>query len=366
MADDGGDLMSATIASGSSRLKGRGQHTLDSDEEDEAAAEAQQEAGRLPDEAIIGQEAGEAGVDAEGIRFTAFNMNEELEEGHFDVQGNYIFNREKELRDSWLDNIDWVQVKKVESAGGKRSSSGAGLADSSSDEEAAAADADEAAGTATAKSGEHNLRREMLSLMRAGESVARAIRRLGGGGGGAAARWRAKRQKAPAKTSAEPADRAAMLRLSGLADQLVSRGDMDVYEATFELLTFHVAREEERLAKLKAPPEFDMFSDAAAPGAAASGATAAATVEAVAPELQVLWEYCLTRPEAEPEPTSLFGPFDSQQMQDWCEQGFPRTAQNAAERCGPQPEAATEVFVRRVGLKADFYSSRRIEFDLYI
>lgn len=42
--------------------------------------------------------------------FTAFNMKEELEEGHFDKDGHYLWNKEAEIRDNWLDNINWVQV----------------------------------------------------------------------------------------------------------------------------------------------------------------------------------------------------------------------------------------------------------------
>lgn len=38
-------------------------------------------------------------------------MKEELEEGHFDNQGHYHWKKEKEVRDGWLDNIDWVKVK---------------------------------------------------------------------------------------------------------------------------------------------------------------------------------------------------------------------------------------------------------------
>lgn len=43
-----------------------------------------------------------------GVRITPFNLQEEMEEGHFDADGNYFLNREAQIRDSWLDNIDWV------------------------------------------------------------------------------------------------------------------------------------------------------------------------------------------------------------------------------------------------------------------
>ena len=40
-----------------------------------------------------GQEEGDVGIE-EGITITPFNMKEELEEGHFDKDGTYIFAKE--------------------------------------------------------------------------------------------------------------------------------------------------------------------------------------------------------------------------------------------------------------------------------
>lgn len=37
-------------------------------------------------------------------------MREELEEGHFDKEGHYHWNKEAQIKDNWLDNIDWVKV----------------------------------------------------------------------------------------------------------------------------------------------------------------------------------------------------------------------------------------------------------------
>lgn len=42
------------------------------------------------------------------MRITPFNLQEEMEEGHFDADGNYFLNQDAQIRDSWLDNIDWV------------------------------------------------------------------------------------------------------------------------------------------------------------------------------------------------------------------------------------------------------------------
>lgn len=37
-------------------------------------------------------------------------MKEEMEEGHFDTEGNYYLNNPEEVKDNWMDNIDWVKV----------------------------------------------------------------------------------------------------------------------------------------------------------------------------------------------------------------------------------------------------------------
>jgi len=59
----------------------------------------------------IGQEEGVVGQDGE-IRITPFNMQEELEEGHFDTEGMYHWNKDKDVQDNWLENIDWCKVSK--------------------------------------------------------------------------------------------------------------------------------------------------------------------------------------------------------------------------------------------------------------
>lgn len=46
------------------------------------------------------------------IQVTPFNMREELEEGHFDADGHFQWNKDNEIKDNWLDNLDWVKVYK--------------------------------------------------------------------------------------------------------------------------------------------------------------------------------------------------------------------------------------------------------------
>jgi len=57
----------------------------------------------------LGQEEGVVGQDGE-IRITPFNMQEELEEGHFDKEGMYHWKKEKDVQDNWLENIVWCKV----------------------------------------------------------------------------------------------------------------------------------------------------------------------------------------------------------------------------------------------------------------
>ena len=102
-AGDGAGGDNASASAKATRFKEK--HSLDSDEEDNV-----EDYEVLPEDDIEGQE-DDTGVDIEeGIRFTPFNMKEELEEGHFDSEGMYIQKKEKQIQDSWIENIDWVKV----------------------------------------------------------------------------------------------------------------------------------------------------------------------------------------------------------------------------------------------------------------
>lgn len=44
-------------------------------------------------------------------KITPFNMREEMEEGYYDAEENFVFKKDKqEIKDAWLDNIDWNTV----------------------------------------------------------------------------------------------------------------------------------------------------------------------------------------------------------------------------------------------------------------
>ncbi|KAI0987968.1 hypothetical protein GJ496_009924 [Pomphorhynchus laevis] len=77
-------------------------HTLESDEEIE-------EEERMLDVELnaIGQEPSGPDIFSGDIHITPFNMKDEMEQGFFDVNGCYHFDRKNEINDAWLDNIDW-------------------------------------------------------------------------------------------------------------------------------------------------------------------------------------------------------------------------------------------------------------------
>ncbi|XP_025049732.1 BICD family-like cargo adapter 2 [Alligator sinensis] len=67
--------------------------------------------GRAEPEAAhhAGQEPGSV-LEEEGVRFTPFNLREELAEGHFDAAGNYFPRGDDGPPDAWLDSLDWEWV----------------------------------------------------------------------------------------------------------------------------------------------------------------------------------------------------------------------------------------------------------------
>lgn len=58
---------------------------------------------------IEGEEEGIAKMEGE-VKLTPFNMKEEMEEGHFDADGHFQWDKNNDVKDNWLDNLDWVKV----------------------------------------------------------------------------------------------------------------------------------------------------------------------------------------------------------------------------------------------------------------
>ncbi|XP_067421816.1 CD2 antigen cytoplasmic tail-binding protein 2 isoform X2 [Emydura macquarii macquarii] len=325
-----------------SRFKGK--HSLDSDEEDEDEEGDDGRASKydiLASEDVEGQES--ATIDYEdGVRITPFNLEEEMEEGHFDSEGNYFLRREALIRDNWLDNIDWVRIKE-QPPGGRQPPSGG------QEEDGGRPPLDK-----------QTLLEGMVELVRPGETVARAIQRLGSKGGGRGPRprrdWsRAKAEAPPPEEEGgaapgSPQRREQLERLSGLADQMVGRGVYEIYQETREKLAL-------RLRALTQPPPtphqpaLDMFADhidEARLRTQASGDTEAARQApgGEEPLAEVMWEYKWENTSG----AELYGPFSSTQMQEWVNQGYFESG----------------VYCRKAdNSQGQFYNSKRVDFDLY-
>ena len=86
-----------------------GKHSLDSDEK-ENDDEGSSKYDILASEEVEGQEEATLSSDG-GVRIILFKLQEEIEEGHFEADGNYFLNWDAQIWDSWPDNIDWVKIR---------------------------------------------------------------------------------------------------------------------------------------------------------------------------------------------------------------------------------------------------------------
>lgn len=125
------------------------------------------------------------------LKITPFNMTEELEEGHFDAHGNYIFSKPQKP-DNWVDSIDWdaVETKDVKNT-------------PTEDKEAPPT--------------EFECYRNMLRIMIYNETVEKCIKRLG-------------------KVRDKQDIKHKLNVMIELAHQRVEAGDLDIYQKSYENL----------------------------------------------------------------------------------------------------------------------------------
>ena len=181
------------------------------------------------------------------IKITPFNLKQEMSEGYFDKDGNYHEKKDDDVRDEWLENIDWERLEE-ENAMKKQAEKG----DEADDEDE---------GDAKVVRPELEVMREMLGFMKEGESVTKAMQRLGGGkrkAGSAAQRKAKKDSDSSSEVTAE--SKADMLKLTDLVDELVARGQFDMYQYTYEKIQHKLTQDEEAQAAKK-DAEFDMFAE---------------------------------------------------------------------------------------------------------
>ncbi|XP_066578016.1 CD2 antigen cytoplasmic tail-binding protein 2 [Amia ocellicauda] len=377
---------SAGVSGPGSRFKGK--HSLDSDEEDEGDEGDAQKYDMLASDDVEGQESATIDFD-EGVRITPFNLDEEMQEGHFDSEGNYFLKKEEQIRDNWLDNIDWVKIrerpmKKKKGLSAKRTRR-AGDEDEAEEEkkreerdgqqqeeemeEGGSDGEDEGGGGAgtdpLASMDRKQLTEAVIEMLLPGETVAKALRRLGGlGKGRGQGRGRGRGQEAGGGDAVGQTDRDTekLDRLTALADRLVASGEFEIYQKTYETLAYRLKAKASKVPKKKKmggegeeeeeEDELDMFAEeidgkelARKRQEESEGEDEEAEDSGIASE-EVMWEYKWESGEQ----SELYGPFTSQQMQEWVDQGYFKDG----------------VYCRRIGqTNGQFYNSKRLDFELY-
>lgn len=291
-------------------------HTLDSDEEDDADYERDY----LEGSDVEGEEEGVATVQDE-IKITPFNMREELEEGHFDTEGNYHWSKDSDIHDNWLDNIDWVKIKENKKQ--------------KEDE-----DDDDDGGVDMFKDVPvfdiNKSYKELLSHMNKNETINQTIIRLGKSRPKLSTAQRMKMKKLN-KTD-EFSEK--ITKISEIANEILSRtGNMDLYEMSYEAI-------EEKINKSSATSSSKVTEQMKRPASSDSiqlGSSKKLKTQSDS-EQDLLWEYKIKLDDSE-----LHGPFTSQQMLKLTEKA----------------EFKDGVYVKKVGIDSSFYNSKRIDFDLY-
>ncbi|XP_047428566.1 CD2 antigen cytoplasmic tail-binding protein 2 [Mugil cephalus] len=342
-----------------SRFKGK--HSLDSDEEDEGEDTNSSKYDILASDDVEGQEGATIDFD-EGVSITPFNLEEEMQEGHFDSEGNYFIKKEQQIRDNWLDNIDWVRIKeqpfkqKKKGLGAKRTRR-AGDEDEAeeekqreekhADQEEEEEEVTEPAEDPLASFTQHQLTEAVIELLQPGETVAAALRRLGGLGG----RKKGKLREESKPTEETKRDTEKLDRLTALADRLVGSGMFEIYQQTYEKLGYLMKSMTSKRPAVgdkqrgdDEEDELDMFADEFDEKHDSKSEDKEQDNNRVSDE--VMWEYKWEHADN----SEVYGPFTSQQMQDWVDEGY----------------FSSGVYCRRLDQEgSQFYNSKRLDFDLY-
>ncbi|TSQ23957.1 CD2 antigen cytoplasmic tail-binding protein 2 [Bagarius yarrelli] len=321
-------------------------HSLDSDEEDE---------------------------EGDGEKNSKYNIldSEDIEEG------NYFINKDKDIRDNWLDNIDWMMTSKLieklsalsksKHSPAKKKKKGlsakrprrAGDEDEAeeerqreekenqSEEDAEEEEESEVQEDPLAFYTSYQLIEAVVNLLQPGETVSAALRRLGGLGG------RKKKNRARDEGEASIRDTEKLDSLTALSDRLVALGNYEIFQQTYEKLAYRLKGMQKRDTAAKRDDEdgeedeLDMFADQFDDKhGQQKGEKKDEEADSGLVTDEVMWEYKWENKDN----SELYGPFSSQQMQDWVDQGYFKDG----------------VYCRRIDQEgAQFYNSKRLDFDLY-
>ncbi|KAF4766784.1 hypothetical protein HAV15_010992 [Penicillium sp. str.  len=197
------------------------------EEEDGSGSEVGEEERARVDE-VVDEELGAGGKKKHAPLLDAFNMRTEQEEGRFDDQGNYVRKAidPDAAYDSWLEGVSKKDIRKAKEAAEQR------------DAERKEKDRmDDSILTA-------DVLRTIITHLEPGETTLEALARLGKGLR-RKPKWQNKKNKKNAVEDVEMTDenpsevarKKAIDAITGAADILMGRGQIDIYDAKRETLT---------------------------------------------------------------------------------------------------------------------------------
>lgn len=319
-------------------------NSLDSDEDDD---EINEDAYNIMNEdEFEGTEDGPSAPET-NVGFTAFNMKEELEEGHFDKDGHYLWNKDKQIKDNWLDNIDWVQIKPGSTTDVQKnvkSNESHGLGDSDSDSD-----------TGDIMFDPIPLYKQILEFLKPGETVSKTLCRLGKGKKKLTTAERWKRKKEQKTNDEEDPNSVSITKLTELANELLTRtGNMDIYQESYEQIKKKIDNGNKHANPSKQEAELDMYADDfdEKEKAKLDDTNNDKTTEATSAEESTSLTEDITwnLKWSQDEDAEIHGPYTTQQMHTWAKEGYFKKG----------------AWVKRTGQQNQFYNAARVDFELYL
>ncbi|KAL9128750.1 MAG: hypothetical protein Q9217_002629 [Psora testacea] len=290
----GGGHVSADFSLNGNRMNGKGNmkakdedegSSTESDVDDEVRADVGEE---------VDEEVGAGGKKEHAPKLDAFNMKGEQEEGRFDDQGNFVRKAADPdaVHDSWLEGVSKRDMKRAKEA-----------ADQREEELRMKIMEDDKVLTG-------DLLKGLIPYLERGETVLEALARLGKGKKKEKPRWQKNRRRndedaievdseKTVEDSAEAKRREAVEAITGAADQLLTRGQTDIYDLEREILTRQYSRE-------TGDQWVDPPRQAEEDGGARTG---------VAKQWEYRWSDARDGGEAH-------GPFEGKTMEAWNEAGY--------------------------------------------
>jgi CD2 antigen cytoplasmic tail-binding protein 2 len=305
------------------------------EEESESESEsdvADEERARI--DADMDEELGAGSKKAHAPLLDAFNMRAEQEEGRFDEQGNYVRKAADPdaIHDSWLEGVSRRDIRRAREAAEKR------------DAEQRQRDyEDDRIRTA-------DLLGTLITHLQRAETVLEALARLGKGQRKKKPKWQTKPKKNPRNqnqnrnqngagtetetetaeegdTAEDVARKQAIEAVTGAANTLFTRGQVDIYDVERELLTRQYRREtgmewvDPPATVLPSPsPSSSSSSSSLSLSLSSSSSSSTATNGAArGAGPNTMWEY---RWSDARDGGATHGPYDGATMQSWSDAGY--------------------------------------------